>query len=85
MEQEKKQVNTVHENDLINLLERLGIKDRFINKELLCKFCGNVVNKENIYSVLPESGGVNLICDKPECITKLLEYLENKKKTKTEQ
>jgi hypothetical protein len=85
MEQEKKQVNAVHEKDLIGLLERLGIKEKFENNELRCKFCEEVVNIENIYSVLPESESVNLICDKPKCITALMGYLDEKNKTKTEQ
>lgn len=85
MEQEKKQINAVHEKDLVGLLERLDVKEKFINNELHCKFCDSIVNKGNIYSVLPESASINLICDKPECITKLLEYLEEKERTKTEQ
>jgi len=85
MEKEKEQVSAVHEKDLVILLEKLGIKEKFVAGELHCKFCDNVINKENIYSVFPESGGINLICDEPECITKLLEYIGEKKRIKGEQ
>lgn len=85
MDQDNKQLNAVHESDLINLLERLGIKEKFENNRLKCKFCGDTINIENIYSVLPEAGTVNLICDKPQCITQLLSYLNEKKKIKLEQ
>ena len=85
MDQENKQVSAVHERDLVKLLERFGIKEKFENNQLKCKFCGDTVNADNIYSVFPESGTVNLICDKPQCITSFLGYLDEKKKTKLEQ
>lgn len=85
MERVHKQVNTVHEKDLDGLLSKLGLSEKFEGGKLYCKFCKNVVNRENIYSVLPETGSVNIICDKPQCITDLLQYLEEKKRTKLEQ
>lgn len=85
MEQENKQVSAVHERDLDNLLTRFGVKEKFDSGQMKCKFCGTVVTRENIHSVLPESGEVSVICDKPKCITALLGYLENKKRTKLEQ
>lgn len=84
MEKETKQLNTVHENDLDNAFNQLGIKEDFENNKLHCKFCGKVVNKENIYSILPESSTVNLICDDPKCVTSLMEYLEEKNKIKVD-
>lgn len=85
MEKDIRQMNTVHERDLNNLLEKLGVKEKFEHNELQCKFCKQIVNKTNIYSILPESGAVNLICDKPECISSFFEYLDEKKKTELEQ
>ena len=82
MESEKKQINTIHERDIENLLIQLGIKEQFLNNELNCKFCKDTVNMENIYSFLPESGTVNIICDKPKCITDLMLYIDNKKRNK---
>ncbi len=84
MEQDNKQVNAVHERDLDNLLTRFGVKEKFDAGQIRCKFCDVVVSKENIHSVLPESGEVSIICDKPECIAALLEHLEEKKRTKPE-
>lgn len=85
MDEDKKQLNAVHERDLGTLLKQFGIQEKFDNNELLCKFCKEMVNKDNIYSVLPEAGMFNLICDKPDCITQLMEYLGEKNITKTEQ
>ena len=85
MEQDNQQVNAVHERDLDNLLTRFGIKEKFDDGQIYCKFCDIIVNKENIHSVLPESEGISVICDKPGCITALLGYLDEKKRTKIEQ
>ena len=40
------------------------------------------MTKDNIYSLFKEAGTVAFVCDKPECITASLLYLEEKKKTK---
>ena len=79
-ERERKQLNVLHERDLDLLLERFGIKDIFLANQIKCKFCNRLVNKENVYSFLPESGMVNVICDAPECILQLSQYIEEKKK-----
>lgn len=85
MYQNKKELNAVHEKDLETLLEKVNLKADFIDRKLKCKFCGEIVDINNIYSVLPQAGMFNLICDKPDCITLLLQYMEERKKTKTEQ
>ena len=84
MEIEKRQISAVHENDLDNVLEGFGIKDRFDSGTLKCKFCGIGVTKDNLYSILPEGGSFSVVCDKPECISALLEHLEEKRKTKSD-
>jgi len=84
MEKETKQLKAVHQRDLDNLLGRFGIKEKFQRGELVCKFCKDTINRENIYAFLPESGMVNIICDKAECISFFLEYLDQKLKTKIE-
>lgn len=79
---EKKEINTVHERDLDNLLQRLGIKDKFDANKFKCKFCKDIITNDNIYSVLPESGGINFICNKPPCVIEMTEYLTEKNRNK---
>ena len=64
------------------ILDKAKIKDSFYNGELKCKFCGETITVDNIYSFLPESGALNLICCKEECISDLLNYIDKKTKTK---
>lgn len=80
----KEQINTVHENDLMSVLLKLGLKEKNEKKEVKCKFCKTEISFENTYSFLPESGSVNIICDNPTCITELMKYLSEKDKTKSE-
>lgn len=80
MDKENREINTVHERDLENLLKRLGVKEKFDAGEFVCKFCNEAITKENLYSILPESGGINFICDKPACVIAFTEYTAEKNK-----
>jgi len=76
----KKQLNTIHERDLDRLLERLNIKERFENGKIKCKFCDTPITKDNLYSLLPESGTAHLVCDRRDCILKIISYISEKTK-----
>ena len=80
MDRENKEINAVHERDLDNLLQRLGVKEKLDKGECHCKFCGLVITRENLYSILPESGGINFACDKPMCVIAFTEYTAEKLK-----
>lgn len=80
MDKENKEINAVHEKDLDNFLKRLGIKERLENRNFKCKFCKEVITKQNLYSILPESGEINFICDKPICVIAFTEYTAEKSK-----
>lgn len=77
-------IDAVHVRDLANLLDRLGVRDRFEKGEMRCKFCGNAVNKDNLHSIFPESGAVHVICDSPTCINSLMIYVEERKNRTSE-
>lgn len=79
MDQEKKKLNAVHEKDLSNLLVQLNLLDKVNAGEIKCKFCSTVITLQNIHSILPESGGFNFVCDAPECVNKLMQYLDEKR------
>lgn len=82
MEQHEKTVSTIFEDNLDQLLASKGLLDRFNQGDIKCKFCYSVINKENIHSLLPESGNVSFICSKPECVIMFMGYLEDKSKNK---
>ena len=82
--EDKEQINTVHENDLNSVVLKLGLAGKIKNREIKCKFCKNEITLENIYSFLPESGSVNIICENPSCVTELMKYLSEKDKITSE-
>lgn len=72
---EKKKINLVHDSNLEELLRSLGILDDFKNGKKRCKFCKRVVNFSNLHSLFKESGDIKLVCNSPECIKELIDYL----------
>jgi len=81
-ERETKEISAIHERDLDKLLQRIGAKEKIDAGEVYCKYCKETVTNENLYSILPESGGINFVCDKPVCIVAFTEYAAEKNKNK---
>ncbi len=69
----KEELEFVHDNDLLPVLEKLGLKDNFIAGKIKCEFCGDTITKENLHSFF-ENNGVRFGCNKNACI----KDLENK-------
>ena len=78
MNKEFRQLNAIHENDLNTLLGELKLSDDFEQGKIKCKFCKDIITQSNIYSILPESGMVNFVCDKAECVSRFHSHLEKK-------
>lgn len=76
----QEEVTTVHIRDLERLLEQFALLDSFRDGTLRCKFCKTTLNVDNIYSILPEAGTAHGICDEPECVTLLMQHVEELQK-----
>lgn len=77
-EHDEKKMKTVHERDLDNLLNKLSLTENFNSGKIKCKFCKDTITKDNIYSLVHESGAVNFVCDKSSCISEFMLHMENK-------
>lgn len=71
-------VNAVHEDQFEGFLRKLGVYDDVMNGTKKCIFCGSPASYDHIATVFAESGDIKLVCDKPECMAKLSEYLADK-------
>ncbi|PIV95975.1 MAG: hypothetical protein COZ16_04875 [Flavobacteriaceae bacterium CG_4_10_14_3_um_filter_31_253] len=71
----KKELRAVHNDELIELLDRLELLDKLKNGELKCKFTDTIITLENLHSIFPESGSIKLVCNSPEAIKNLSEYV----------
>ena len=72
-------LKTVHENDIDRLLSKYGLLEQLNKKEIKCAFCNNVVAKDSIYSFYRELNSIKIICSQRDCVTRFLEFLDNKK------
>lgn len=79
MEDKKENIDSVHEDDLEVFLKKIGLLEEFLDNKIKCKFCDDLVTKENVYSILPQSGSFHLVCNKPECVMKLSEHINERK------
>ena len=82
MTDEYKSLNAVHVDDLDNFLDAVGLLTGFKAKALKCKFCKNVVTKENIYSVISDSNQYKLVCSKAQCVAALMDFIAEKQTRK---
>lgn len=78
MNRERKKLRVIHDEELEGLLSKLGLLDDIKVGKRKCKFCENVITLVNIHSLFPESGQVSVVCDHPECVKKLMIYLQQK-------
>ena len=75
----RKKISAVHDDELLLLIEKLGLKERMGIGNLKCKFTGAIITFENLYSIFPESGDVKLVCNTPEAIKLFTEYVNEHK------
>lgn len=76
---EKETLKTLHEKDLEQYLQKLGVLEIVQSGAAKCKFCHDIIRVGNIHVLFPESGQVKFVCDKPQCIKELNNYLRQKK------
>lgn len=82
MDKDENEIKAVHEQDLENAIQTMGLLDELKAGKLTCKFCGTTITLENMHSILPHSQGFSFICDTPECVEKLMDYIEEQNSTR---
>lgn len=67
----KSKIKAIHEDDLVDTLESLGILGKINKGQSTCYYCGEVVNIKNIEAIFSKNGKINFICSNPKCISKI--------------
>lgn len=75
----KAKLNAVHDDDLIALLKKLNLIDKIEKGEMKCKFTKEIITLGNLHSIFPEEGIIKVVCDSPEAIKSLSEFINEKK------
>ena len=64
----REELNLVYDDDLLPILEKLGLKDRFLGGEIACSLCGQPVTKENLYSFYLRNKEIRMVCERGVCV-----------------
>lgn len=73
----KKEIHAVHDDQLSQMIESLGLQGKIKHEKIKCKFCKSVITLNNINAIFPESGSIKIACDKPICVSELASYLQD--------
>lgn len=71
-------LNTVYDTDLAELLVKLNLYDKIKEGKIKCKFTDEIITMENLHSIFPEENTIKVICDSPNAIKLLSEYINEK-------
>jgi len=66
-------INAIHEDELEEYLENIGILDDIKNKKLKCCFCDKTITLENFHVVFPENNEIKICCEDMQCRLKIKE------------
>ena len=61
------EINAIHENELKDFLENIGILEDIKNAKIKCRFCGQTITIDNLHSVYPKNGKIYVCCEKTQC------------------
>ena len=66
----KTKIKVVSDLDLVPYLTSLGIYEKIKKGEILCKFCGNKIDLDNLQALFPCGGGEEIcfICNNTKCL-----------------
>lgn len=79
MERHFKEMDAVHADDLKTLLDKVGLLEKLESRQLKCKFCQSVVSEEDIYSVIKDSGQYKVVCERADCVSRLMQFLAERR------
>ena len=71
-------IKAIYDEELISLLESLGLSAEFDTGHLHCSICSEVITWNNLNIVYPESGMVRFICTNPQCALSFSERISDR-------
>lgn len=77
---EKEKSLMVHERNLEQFLESLGLLDDIQNGKIECFNCKDKISLNNFQSVFPLKGKIKVCCSKFECFQIALEFKRGQRK-----
>ena len=72
-----KSLMAVHDDDLADYLDGLGLLPDLQAGLLRCKVCDDVVTFDTLHSLVPENGAIRVICSKSACVHEHMRLLSS--------
>lgn len=69
-------VRAIYDDDLDSILDRLGLAGHLRGGQLKCKVCKEVVTRDTLQALFPDSGAIRVLCNKPSCMKQLMRERE---------
>ncbi len=68
------QLKAVYSSDIDVFLEKLGVLEQFNQGKFACKYCKEVITRNNLYAIIPAlNKNVEMCCNRPDCVLSLSE------------
>lgn len=74
----KSKLNAIHDDDLEALLSKLNLLEKIKGGQIKCKFTRETITLENLHSIFPEEKTIKVVCNSPDAIKQLSEYINDK-------
>ncbi len=67
-------IKAVYSSDIDAFLARLDALEQFNKGNFVCKYCEQVITRNNLYAIIPTPNKtVDMCCNKPDCVLSLSE------------
>ncbi len=67
----KHKVRAVHDDDLFEFLDSIGLHQALDSGEIRCHVCGEQVTVDNLQAVLPLTNEIALVCSDAACVKRI--------------
>ncbi len=68
----RKALWAVHDADVEDFLQRLGLFRPIVEGKVLCVQCGQVITLDSFGAAYPEGNQIKVVCDRLECLNPVL-------------
>ena len=69
---ESHELQAVHSDDLIPLLDSLGVYNGICDGKYRCIFCQNLITLDNLDAIIPNNGEIAFSCNDEACHLRLI-------------
>jgi len=77
MFRDRKELTVFEEENLEEILGKIGLLEKFKDNKLNCYICNGVINANNFGAFVKKNENILVVCKKTDCLGKIYKELEN--------